>query len=834
MTKMDSCELANQLSYTPISHGIFANEPHDTAHGEAVDESGNPPHAGIDAKITASKLALAVTISAVVLMLGAASVGFPRSQQLRSRSTLAKQSTRDLVSSASVKTPDFCKKVNVNMTELGDPSYRGAEKDWPTPICQDAYTSISKLLTKVPTVAHGIPDIRSTYHTAVGRSTILQAYVETLLDADLMTDLQQKTSGCSLQEFTETKEQIQSEVMSLQRVSGYYGKMTDLITGLGATMQRDLLQNMEVLMESAQEETTTTTTKATHKGWKIFKDVFSISTDVLGAAGACMGVPGLSDAIHGAGAVLTASVLVATSAQGITSTSRTIHNSRHSSGTATNSGVNDAGAHDDDAVDTENVDLMQQSTKMVHSWQRALLLQRDVVIANYGRLMAALPLYESCELGEEEIQLAVDASSPLLDWFSLSLVLPSKYNIFMQRGYDERANVITCPSQQCSPGSLPGGCYSATSNYSNTNFYPVGQDKNPVGRGYLSPTSHQFWLGEVGKPSAGPPASFWRYLLREDGPVLGYLMKQKGFNMHSGNADTAGSESCDNCCPECEALSDALMLQCSLIPKTYVPAGDITMAANGGRYAYPSAQTSTCNIFGAPWIVNTLADCGGQWVSNTFYCAADKSTCSNQEIANFNTQVFVPEKPHHYAPGTNGLVGCCQPGKEFKSFGCDFPICDCSSLAAIKELADSDAGNSVGRWLITENSIWWGKCKSQIDSDYSNGDLNNGPNPTMMTSLGFSWQYVYENYHELKQLSEELKQKGLQDYQQLSSQQVADVKTIISIKKTFAIATCDPWSYAPCNQMNGEQMCQGGGGPQPCNTCYSVWCNNYQCSCYGD
>jgi hypothetical protein len=847
------CELGEKH---PI---LRADAAHVNPEVEIVDVNELPHGVDANVKLCMGKRVFGVALTAAVMMLGAG-LGFSKIQQPWlgtsftpvERDNALKNLTRN----------GFCKgsNIEVNMSQLSDPTYLGADKPWPEPTCAAAFTSLSKCLTMLPCTPDkldGVENIRTTYEAALERPTVLQSYMEYLLNSNLMADLEKSTNGCNSDGFAGTVSQLQIEVMALQRTAGYYGKMTVLVDALGDTMQRLLQQNLEVLLEESQKVTTTTTTLAEKKGWKIFKDVLSISTDVLSAAGACMGVPGLGDAINHAGQVITAAAATATTVSGITSSSRAIHKNKHSTGTATSQGqgASNPGAGDDNALDTESVNMMQTVSKMTDAWQKSLSLQREIITKNYGRLMVALPVYASCELGEEEIQEAIAVASPIMDWFSLSLVLPQKYNIFMQRGYNSPEFAggteevgVSCTSQQCSPGSLPGGCYSVESGYRNTNYIPVAQDNNPNGgRGFLPPTSHYLWLGEVDNPTSGPPASFWQYLLREDGPVVQYLVKQTGFKMPS-KAKSAAANDCKDCCLECQALSEVLLSQCSLSPKTYIPSGSV---------AAGSLLPTHCKVFDAPWVVSSLADCGGKSVMNNFYCTTASGVCGYQPIANFNTQVFVPKKKNNYAIGAEGLVGCCQPGSDAKQFHCDFPVCDCPSLAAIKELVKADAGGSIGNWLLTDDSIWWGKCneaifvnpasgnfQSQIDTDYTTeveDEEGMGDDdvqipvtvPLTMTSLGVSWQFVYENYDLLKELSQDLKAKGLQDYQKIiTAQQGQEVLATIAAKINTGIASCTQDDQ--CNQMNEKQMCMGGGGAQNCDTCKSTQCSNWQCACNGD
>jgi len=197
-------------------------------------------------------------------------------------------------------------------------------------------------------------------------------------------------------------------------------------------------------------------------------------------------------------------------------------------------------------------------------------------------------------------------------------------------------------------------------------------------------------------------------------------------------------------------------------------------------------QPMKCKVFGALWEVQWLPDCNACGSMNGFFCDGTVSSDCNTPVANFNNMIFVPPTPHRYKDDTAALIGCCM----LESQRCDFPVCDCATVAAAVTTGQAQKQTiNGGSALFIDNPIWWGACplRTYGSSSFETTISNNGDaHGYVMTSLGMTWSEVYRSYWVLKNLSNNLVGLSWKSVARHHPLQVAHVTKLIKATPAFA------------------------------------------------
>jgi hypothetical protein len=574
--------------------------------------------------------------------------------------------------------------------------------------------------------------------------------------------------------FRETVAQLTLEVRQLTTMSAYYDAMNTLANKLGSTLLQSLERTMEVLLLASDKYSTTTTTAAPNN--HVLVKYLSLALDVGSMVGDAMGLYGVKQAygatVKSVGTVWSKTMTLSNAALDIGKASYAVANSEDSSDSAGGGGDEFEGEEDDENLDAETVDLSLFVQKITLKWERVFAQQRRLMAANWQRLNQAMSIYQSCAAGSIAIDLAVGSAGPAIDWFAMSVVVPNKYVIYAQRNYasymsTEGDGTVSTTGCEISDATCYNPC-SVVPCYSGTKAASaMGGTK-----GYNTKPGLQLWLGQVEEPNNGPPQDFWNYLLRAEGPVVNYAQTAYP-SFWSSEASGASGSTTGNVTQEAADLSAAMMAQCQFIPKTYVT----TSLLDSGGFGAPSDQIMECKVFGAPWMVRWLPDCNGCSELNPFFCDSTWSNkCQNQPVANFNSVVPIMPDTYSYQTGplqpsssgsnlernpNGGLIGCCMPNKDIGQY-CDFPVCDCATLAAAIHSNMSDYTLYVDQYYaysttFIDNPLWWGACNLSIYGNQSFPNSITSEDGYIMTSLGMTWPEVYANYWQLKQLSSILK-----------------------------------------------------------------------------
>eukprot|EP00931_Biecheleriopsis_adriatica_P059559 TRINITY_DN35655_c0_g1_i1.p1 TRINITY_DN35655_c0_g1~~TRINITY_DN35655_c0_g1_i1.p1 ORF type:complete len:1153 (-),score=174.09 TRINITY_DN35655_c0_g1_i1:117-3575(-) len=548
---------------------------------------------------------------------------------------------------------------DIDLAQISGPNFEGVAQ-FPT-TNSDAHKALSMCMTQIPACnpaeLSGIADVRLTYSKASG-SLLPAKYLSVLGNSNLMQQLQGGLS-CTADEFKEAYNQLYEEVTFLQLMTAYYASYAEVITSLGAILEVSFEENFEALLEKAVEATTTTTTAKK----RLMKKLFDITCGVLNVVGLCFGVPGLGSTVKMVGKSMVTVSKIASGQESVGSFMKNAvkketgglmegllagyggggtswgygtgyggggdygygggygssYGSGYGSGDSDGDGDGDgdgAGAQDDDKMDVMNLDALAFAQRITSHMQQIITLERMVISTNWGRMQAAMSIIQACPLTQTAIQKMLQAARPAADWLTMSVLVGAKYEVFYQRVYtiEDGPSPPGSPASQCQTEcSLPGGCYTTGENYID------------LSNGY--PATRTYWLGEVGLPNYGPPASWWNYLLRKGGPAKAYIAKVYGVNVST-----------------IQDLSNAMMSQCQYIPKLWVGSSVSTPS--------PSLFKVHCNIFGAPWPVVAMPDCPGWYpgsanVWNTYSCTSSDSCPQN--VANFNSQFYIPPVTHEYS-----------------------------------------------------------------------------------------------------------------------------------------------------------------------------------------
>eukprot|EP00931_Biecheleriopsis_adriatica_P050555 TRINITY_DN29276_c0_g1_i1.p1 TRINITY_DN29276_c0_g1~~TRINITY_DN29276_c0_g1_i1.p1 ORF type:complete len:867 (-),score=127.07 TRINITY_DN29276_c0_g1_i1:25-2625(-) len=601
-----------------------------------------------------------------------------------------------------------------------------AKASWPT-LASGPYEAISKCLTQVPyCMPHklmGNPDVRSTYAQAASTDA-LSSYMDTLEDITEMFEVRGEVCGKSStceQQFTHAKEQLITEVRLLIRLQAYFDGTSAALEELSSLLKDSLQENAEMLLEETDKGSTTTTTTKKTIGWM---KVFAVAFDILSAVGGFADMAGVftdGDDVNKAAKKM---VTLATFLGGLGSAGEGIQ------GTMEEFGVGDGGdggdgdggygalasaAEEDNSLDEELLTLDQFVQRTQSSWQNRLVALRMKVASNYGMLLATAPFFEVCAFGDETQSNLMTLAAPAIGWFAFSLLVPNKYIIYMQRSY----------SGNTPNGATSVSCTTADANAEVQPFTTPGVSTDECNS--VTPT-RSLWIGQKSNPSNVPGSGFWSFFMKQERGLIEFLVKM--------NSSMTVSP---------QGISDAIVSQCQYVTKVFITDSQLS------TYSYPSTEVLRCKVFGAPWLVNTLADCGGTF--NGFYY---DSSNVGYNVANFNAQVWIPAETHEWGSQGTGLVGCCSPyGGESAGDGCDFPVCDCATLAAAWA-----AGNKKGTGII--DAIWWGVCPIKT---YSTGLMDAGggsrgnwqsamsfPGNFLNTSIGLSWPQLLRSHAEVKSL----------------------------------------------------------------------------------
>eukprot|EP00930_Biecheleria_cincta_P016144 TRINITY_DN13232_c0_g1_i1.p1 TRINITY_DN13232_c0_g1~~TRINITY_DN13232_c0_g1_i1.p1 ORF type:complete len:1056 (-),score=133.31 TRINITY_DN13232_c0_g1_i1:62-3229(-) len=637
-------------------------------------------------------------------------------------------------------TSSNCSLEGPSLGAIASPRYRKQE-EWPE-LNSKAYEAISMCLTQVPQCnpanLHGDPDVRSTYRRASG-SNEATAYLAILENGPLMNQLQAHmtcggtaiffsglTDNCiSVAAFEEALMQINKEVSHLQTVAAYFSDMSELLEGLGMQMDAQLESMSQLLLESSLAITTTTTT-AGRNALKTFKKVLTVSLEIGILAGTGMSLAGEGSASAKKVAKV-GQTMASVCTVGDESMVLVDQGAEASGDDGGDDGDGDddgqAGAEDDDKLDVLELDVKSLVSQVVQNLQDQMSLARQQLSSNWGRLEQAMRTTRSCSFDDQTILMALQRSKSAIEWGALSLLMPAKYVMYFQRNYGPSAGNQEWCQNICA--NEPLGCSTIT----NVHF-DLCAGSNPTSDDDDETVSRVYWMGQVGQPNHMPPASFWNYLLRKDGPV------QKFINPRYGLSVTTPEE-----------LVSAVVQQCKYVQKTYVTSAE---AITG-----PSLHAMECYVFGMPWPVYSYPDCvptgfvKGTY-DETFGCpigyACTQSHGCQVPAANFNSQVLVAPVKGHVSELTfqnkPSLVGCCQPFAALDAMAatCDFAVCDCSTLLAFLYKGNAASDPTTGQDF---NEDWFGACtsKGKSISDYSDSfDLR------YQTSLGVTWQEIFDNY----------------------------------------------------------------------------------------
>jgi len=621
-----------------------------------------------------------------------------------------------------------CDGKGASVSYFASASFPG-ELPWPH-LNAEAYASLSMCATMVPGCSpeqlSGNPDIRSTYGDA-SSSILALAYNQVFTNYGLLNDLK-KHVDCSEEEFQAAVEQLTFEAQYLELLGGYYNVYSDLLSRLGEATEVSFQQTLQLLLE-ASADYTTSTTPAPHKLLHFAEHQLAhLSVSLLNAVGMCIGIPDLGTGIKVLGTSMVAVTKVADGSEsykqatlgegedlahrrrrGKYTRGDKMRAKKSSSTSPTGNGEAVAGEKDDDMLDELDLGATTFIQKVVVKMQSIIEAERLEIVSNWGRLQGAMSIVRVCPLTHGDLLTAVDYARPVADWFALSALIGAKYTMYWERGYpnpDSSSTSFQCVgSDYCS--QMVGGCYTAQD---------IPSDQSDGNN-----ASRVFWIGQNLEFGNGPPAGFWRYLLRENGPIAGFI--NPVFKQSITDAQSA---------------SDAILSQCTYVQKIYA----------AGSVGQPSDVVMLCDVFGFPWPIRAFPDCPGSLTSspNTYACTSEN--CDSPNIANNNEMFWIPLKKHHWSTQEGGMYGCCAPGKKLADLPpqCNFIVCDCASLSSAVFISTL--------WqTVPENIVlWWGLCSYEAYSapdSFTSGDLT-FPADYIQTSLGVSWKELLESPHKIE------------------------------------------------------------------------------------
>eukprot|EP00931_Biecheleriopsis_adriatica_P019679 TRINITY_DN13353_c0_g1_i1.p1 TRINITY_DN13353_c0_g1~~TRINITY_DN13353_c0_g1_i1.p1 ORF type:complete len:1092 (+),score=143.71 TRINITY_DN13353_c0_g1_i1:256-3531(+) len=416
----------------------------------------------------------------------------------------------------------------------------------------------------------------------------------------------------------------------------------------------------------------------------------------------------------------------------------------------------DEGRRMSSASDQDDASLVRYDT--VITWLKeslsglmaAIAAQEAAIASNWKKLKRAASLATACKVHPLMVAAMIMNAFPAMQWVALGVLMRPKYAIFWQRDYGHGGDndgpacyydgTSDSTTTGCQNTGSAAGCYSPdaqigldSSVYYGQTQETGGGNSDCAGSGnvytqdgkagcFNKDTSHcsaqrYIWVGEIGAPSNTPPAEFWDALMNtKTGPIPKFVNKVFGKEYTKG--------------------WQPFVEQCSYMPKVFTPplsSGQIDYS-NWGQS--PSSTSVPCSVFGmlletfAFPDCNTLKKISGSGLSGQCINGAGSNHNRRRKSAfftgNFNQQVYIPKRKHHYSSLHQGTVGCCLPWQSDLPTGCDQIICDCFSVIEA----------SVFGWISdTQLNNWAPECSTYTQTDVFNN------NEFLKTSLGAGWSW---------------------------------------------------------------------------------------------
>lgn len=573
-----------------------------------------------------------------------------------------------------------------DMTTIAGSDFAGVQA-WPS-VNLEAYELISKCVSAlgacVPENLTGNGDLRSSYANISGTPSV-DLYLSRLTNAALMDQLMKIGQNATVQDdFKNAVAQLTQEMGMIKTVDAWFSMYSSLFLSL--TQQLDLaFETMLVLLALPQSAEIQQPRK--RRRWlHIVIDIFSAAATVM----ILLGTDGAATPLLGISAGASSSLLAA----GVSMQSAmTLMSSLHGKKSAV---VDSNSAQDQDNSEVLKYDyILELMQDLLSTTLSGVAAQSSIIVSNWGRLLSAVELAQSCPISMSLTEIVATANFPMLQWFALGVLMPSKYVIYWQRNYGSgtepncQAPSLAWSSQQTSmdissqahPAPVPaqtgvqpfevGGMPTTT-----TTTAPPFTD-GPL----CTQAARSIWIGAINAPTTVPPDSFFEGLTGKLGPITSFVNPIFGQNWTGVNGGLG-----------------AFASQCQYMTKVWLgnscvasPSSPECLSSKSSPPEYVSSAATYCSVYGILLPTYALADCNGQNCENAW-----------MGTGNFNQLIYIPLQKWTWASNdvTMYKVGCCVPWAPwgFLQPGCDFAICDCTALA-FQFGMDSDIQNG-----------WWGSC----------------------------------------------------------------------------------------------------------------------------